>query len=222
LSLLQELTSLSEESWSAIKHRFSSSSYSLELDELEEKLEEELESLSSSFLFLEKLFPFLLFTLFSIWTVRSYVTCFTTSIAIQIWNKVLVFVFIPFMTTSIFAFHKLCEFLYHETHIHIARVIIFFGNFVFLQYHIWKLCSFSFLGPLLHLNAQVQVHALNLPKRAAMDNVTRFWDSVIVVTFGCHVLFKALRIFIFNSSLSKFLPNPVRWLTLCVNRFCTL
>jgi len=44
----QELTSLSEETWSAIKHRFASSSNSLELDELEE----ELESLSSHFFFL--------------------------------------------------------------------------------------------------------------------------------------------------------------------------
>jgi len=54
LSLLQELTSLSEESWSAMKHRFASSSDSLELDELEE----ELESLSSHFFSLKTFLPF--------------------------------------------------------------------------------------------------------------------------------------------------------------------
>ena len=53
-----------------------------------------------------------------------------------------------------------------------------------------------------------------------MDMVTRFCDSVMVVSFGCQILFKDLRILIFNPFESKVLPKLVRWLTIYVNHFC--
>jgi len=44
--------------------------------------------------------------------------------------------------------------------------------------------------------------------------------SKIVVTFGCQLLPKHFKIFIFSSSLSKYLPTPIKWLTILVNRSC--
>ena len=46
-------------------------------------------------------------------------------------------------------------------------------------------------------------------------------DSEMVVTFGCHVLSRHLRILMFRSYLSNIFPRLIRWLTIWVNRFCT-
>jgi len=49
----------------------------------------------------------------------------------------------------------------------------------------------------------------------------RSLDSEIVVTLGYQLLPRHFNTLMFSSSLSNSFPKPIRWLTICVNLFCT-
>ena len=63
--------------------------------------------------------------------------------------------------------------------------------------------------------------SINFPKSAAIDILDKSQDSEIAITLDCQLLSRQFSTFMLNSSLSKTLPRPVRWFTICVNRFCT-
>jgi len=63
--------------------------------------------------------------------------------------------------------------------------------------------------------------SLSFPNNAAVVKVVRSLVFEMVLTFGCQLLSKHFRIFMFSSSLSNAFPKRIRWFTMWVNRFWT-
>jgi len=63
--------------------------------------------------------------------------------------------------------------------------------------------------------------SLSLPKSVAVVSVVKSLVSNIIVTLGCQLLLRHFKILMFSSSLSNYLPSPIKWLTMRVNLFCT-
>jgi len=84
---------------------------------------------------------------------------------------------------------------------------------IFFTFFSLDSCSFS-------LSISIS-SSLSLPNNSAVVVGDRFLDYKMVVSLGCQLLSRHFTTLLFSSSLSNSFPKPIRWLTMCVNIFCT-